>query len=348
IRWRRPPTVAPSASTPNSASFAPGDSASRQPGPAAVQGRPSLPPKYPTVLLRAARPPLLAATIATALLVFAAPAGAKSFHFSRVDIAADLRPDGSMRVVERRTYTFDGSFRFATRSVVLRGAGGIQEISVADEGGPYRLANTEQPGTYQVKRSPGEAVIKWFYQARDEERTFAISYTLTDVVTVHRDVAEVYWKFVGAGGGGAGAGGPGPLHGVVTIADKTVLLTVRGLPAFTMVEGRVLFPPRVVPAATRRANRAALETIVAAETGFANRANQERAKARGFAAAWIAYPLVVGGLFLFLYLRRGREYEPRAPDEYYRELPGEYPPAELGVLWRFRRVRPAVCVPPAG
>jgi hypothetical protein len=43
--------------------------------------------------------------------------------------------------------------------------------------------------------------------------------------------------------------------------------------------------------------------------------------------------------FLF-WLRYGREFRPDFEGDYYRELPAEYSPAELGVLWRFGRPAP--------
>ncbi len=309
---------------------------------------------------RSVRSGFIGLALAAALLALIdLPAAAKSFHFSRVEITAEVRPDGSMRIVERRTFDFDGSFRWASYRLPLTGAGDIQDIRVADERGTYRQSASEDPGTYQVARSTGEVDIKWFYRARDERRTFTLSYLLTDVATVYTDVAEVFWKFIGTGwdvrsdevlitvrlpGGiprkDIRAWGHGPLQGVIAIEDGVARLTVRSLPAFTMVEGRILFPRSAVPEARRRLDRAAVEAILAQESALADQANRERLKARGLLGGLVAYPLVVMGLFLWLYLRYGREYEPTVPGEYYRELPGEYPPAELGVLWRFRRVRP--------
>jgi uncharacterized membrane protein len=309
---------------------------------------------------RSVRSGFIGLALAAALLVLIAfPAAAKSFHFSRVEITAEVRPDGSMRIVERRAFEFDGSFRWASYRLPLTGAGDIQDIRVADERGTYRQSASEDPGTYQVARSTGEVDIKWFYRARDERRTFTFSYLLTDVATVYTDVAEVFWKFIGTGWdvrsdevlitvrlpGGIPrkeirAWGHGPLQGVIAIEDGVARLTLRNLPAFAMVEGRILFPRSAVPEARRRLDRAAVGAILAQESAQADQANRERLKARGLLGGLVAYPLVVIGLFLWLYLRYGREHPPTVPDEYYRELPGEYPPAELGVLWRFRRVRP--------
>jgi uncharacterized membrane protein len=51
--------------------------------------------------------------------------------------------------------------------------------------------------------------------------------------------------------------------------------------------------------------------------------------------------IIIAAFMAFLFwLRYGREFRPDFEGDYYRELPAEYSPAELGVLWRFGRPAP--------
>ncbi len=119
------------------------------------------------------------------------------------------------------------------------------------------------------------------------------------------------------------------------------MLTVRGLPAATMVEGRIVFPKEVVPGARNRRPGAALQRIMREEGTWADQANRTRLVQRLLLVGFGAVPLIAIAAWFFLYLRFGREPEPGPPEGYYRELPADYTPAELGVLWRFGLVQPA-------
>lgn len=318
-----------------------------------------------TVLFRRA---VLAAGLLTVLLAawFTIPtAEARSFVFARVEIDATVGPDGSLRIVEERTYRFDGSFSWASYRLPLTGASRIREIRIADERGPYAhdgqvaAGQNPAPGRYVVSRDTDAVLIRWGFRAADESRTFVISYVLDDVVTVYSDVAELYWKFIGTGwdrpteavqvtvrlpgrvpAEQIRAWGHGPLHGDVRPVAGGAVLSVRGLPASTMVEGRVIFPPNVVPQARQRRAEAALQRILSEEGRWAAAANRARMAARTAQFGLLGLPIMVLGLWGWLYLRHGREPEPGYPQTYYRDLPGAYTPAELGVLWRFGGVKP--------
>ncbi|MGH2374643.1 MAG: DUF2207 domain-containing protein, partial [bacterium] len=194
--------------------------------------------------------------------------------------------------------------------------------------------------------------LRWAFQAADQQKTFVIGYVLKDVVTRYSDVAELYWKFIGTGWDvqsdevlvtvllpGAlrqdiKAWGHGPLHGRVEIEDGRVVLRVRGLPARTMVEGRILFPARLVP---RRPvlNEVRLPGVTAEETRVAAEANRLRLLHRANLASIPVLPLLALTMYLWVYLGHGREHQPRFEGDYIRELPRRYPPAILGTLWRF-------------
>ncbi len=311
--------------------------------------RAMLTPGHPGIVLQVVTCCLLA-LLGTGLWV--TQAAAKSYTFGRVDIAAEVRPDGSMQIAEQRTYDFRGSFTWATYTLKLHGSSGVSDVTVSDETGPYRRSRSRTPGTYEVSVGADEMHLRWSFQAADQRRTFFIHYVLKDVVTRYSDVAELHWKFIGTGWDvqsdevlvtvllhGAlrqeiKAWGHGPLHGRVEIEDGRVVLRVRGLPAGTMVEGRILFPARLVPYLPA-VNQIRLPGVIAEETGAAAEANRLRLLHRANLASVPLLPLLALAVYLVIHLRYGREHRPRFEGDYLRELPQRYPPAVLGTLWRF-------------
>jgi uncharacterized membrane protein len=288
-------------------------------------------------------------------LVLAAPAAsalAKSYSFERVDVAARVERDGALSVTETRTYRFSGPFTWATYTLERRGWTDVADISVADEVGPYVLATSEAPRTYSVDLSAERLSLKWHFRAEDETRTFKIRYRVGGVVTRYQDTAELYWQFVGTGWDvpstsvrvavripGAArddlrAWGHGPPNGVVAIGDGEVTLDVAGLDANTMVEGRILFPARLVPGA-RFEDEPALPRIQSEEAGWARRANRLRL------TPWLNLALfpvsILAGLaaWLALYVRYGKEHRVRLDHPYLREPPADHSPAILGALLRW-------------
>jgi len=160
----------------------------------------------------------------------------------------------------------------------------------------------------------------------------------------------------------------GPLQGEVTRTDTpSMLVTVESLPPNTFVECRATFPTSAVPAAARKVDKDGLSQILAEETRWADQANEirdrvrqqlERGESVDMASvyrelelsrepAWrqwlvkndlsIALAMLVAALLAFVAIRikYDREYRPEFEGDYYRELPAEYTPAVLGVLWRF-------------
>ncbi len=249
---------------------------------------------------------------ATVIPLWLALAGNKSYEFPRVRIDATVRPDGSLNLVERRTFDFDGEFSFAYFTVAWP-FDRITGFRVAEGG--RQLA---------VEREPYAAGFRgtWYFDAEDEEQTFTISYTARCAVDVYQDTAHLNWQFIGTGWeaptesavvrvgfpprtagarnklrpveecpaeppvaeldtvpltpGDVLAWGHGPLQGEVRIpSPDTVVLDVRDVEPFTFVEGSIVFPKDVVPFAYQLPfdERAG---IVAEETRLAQEANATR------------------------------------------------------------------------
>ncbi len=250
---------------------------------------------------------VLTVTVALGILAFPGTAQAKSYNVSDLHIVATVNPDGSMDIVETRTFNFSGSFSWVIQDLSLAGSSGITDIKVSENGKAYALAESG-PGTYSYRQAGNKIEITWRFSATDALRTFVLSYRVKGAVVAHLDVAELYWKFVGdewevpssnvlvelnlprnstslpapepspgKTPGDVRAWGHGPLSGEVRITSPVkVTWTVPRLPARTFLEGRVTFAKELVPQAARTSGRVALRTILAEEEALASKANRAR------------------------------------------------------------------------
>ncbi|MFW5981958.1 MAG: DUF2207 domain-containing protein [Halanaerobiaceae bacterium] len=294
---------------------------------------------------------------------------ARDYHFPLLEIDLYLQEDGSIRVIENRSIQFQGKFTGFYQEIITDGEFKIDNIVVKENGIPYERNHSNTPGpegTYFIEENNERVLIDWSYSAENEVRTFTLEYDLYDTILVHEDIAEFYYKFIGDGWDkpteevfiklhlpgevesidDIRAWGHGPLHGDVNILNKnTISWEVKPLLANNMLEGRVTFPVELVPAANRFTNRIALPGILEEEQSWADEANRQRVEAQEelerqkareekeviLAILIIFLSIIIASIFWNKY---GKEFKADFQGEYYRELPNDYSPAELGVLWR--------------
>lgn len=291
-------------------------------------------------------------------------AQARSYSFPEVNITAEVLEDGSMLVNEERTVQFNGTYSGLFQWIYKDPGVDIVDVVVSEDGVQYEFnpGSTYGPaGTYYIVDEPGQFYVDWSFNATDEQRTFTLNYRVLNAVKVHADVAELYYKFIGdesemgtqkvyiwlilppgAERQDLRAWGHGPPDGEVYIADeRSIVWQVNKLPARTFVEGRVTFPPALVPGSTNLTDRAALPGILAEEEAWADQANRERFMSR---ASWLIAVMLIllsGIAAFFFWYKYGRKHRTTFDGAYYRELPSAHTPAEVGVLWRFGKVIPA-------
>ena len=132
--------------------------------------------------------------IAVLLLCLPASGLAKTYAIEKIAVDAEVASDGALHVSEEITYRFSGKFSFANREIPLAAGERISDISVSEDGLDYVRSSSEDRHTFSVVEPRGQVKIKWFYRARNERRTFRISYTLHGVVKRYPDVAELNHK----------------------------------------------------------------------------------------------------------------------------------------------------------
>lgn len=288
----------------------------------------------------------------------------RSYYVSSFDIRAELDPAGNMTVLENITYEFDGSFRGVYRTLKTAGSDGIDGIEIyKKQNGKlvyFAESNTEEENTYQILKEKDGIRLKIFSTSEDESKTFGIRYRVLNAAVKYNDTGELYWKFMGDETDvktenfrvkitiPAGAAkddirlfGHGSLSGNMEILDgRNVLLTVEKLPPHNFVEARVLFPKGLIGDSQRVVNKDMLPSIMSEEERWAEEANARRIKARlalGFSFVFALFEIL---LIFYLYIKYDKEFKTRFDGEYFRELPGNYSPAVLSVLWNFGRVQP--------
>ncbi|MDZ7399705.1 MAG: DUF2207 domain-containing protein [candidate division KSB1 bacterium] len=287
----------------------------------------------------------------------------KRYSIDQIRIQAEVLADGSLRIVEDRSYRFWGSFRWADYSLPLKKLGRVTDFELSENQERYLPAADQSPGSYQISQDNERFYVKWFYRAKDEKRTFRLSYRVTDAVTVYDDVAEFYYKFVSerneqsigavevtaklpepADTSQVRAWAHGPLHGQLVFENGEIRLWAMPLPAGTYWEVRCIFPREWVPAAEKRTEARARERIMAEERLLAEQANALRAKQQQRAAFRAKYQgqamelsiiLALAGVLALvaIYHRSGRPYAVRRSGRYSSEIPRDLPPAVASYVY---------------
>lgn len=122
---------------------------------------------------------------------------AKSFSIERVEVLAAVQPNGQVHITERRTYQFNGEFSQADYILPRRGFDEISAISISEHGESYlRTDGGRDEGTFFIREFNNRIELVWNYRARDEIRTFEISYLLDGALIVGYDYAEFFWTYL--------------------------------------------------------------------------------------------------------------------------------------------------------
>lgn len=291
----------------------------------------------------------------------------KSYSFNEVRINAAVLTDGSMQINEQRTADFKGSYSRMFVDIPIIGFKELSDIQVSEGSKQYlstKITADRPDGQYSVTKQNNSYHIEWYFKTDGGRRIFNLSYKVVDCVKVYPDVAELNWKFigersevgiknvtvvlnipVGAKLAEVRAWGHGPLNGQVKInSPQEVVWQVQDLPAMRFLEGRVVFPVQLVPQAKPVSGSPGLPSILAQEQQWQTQADNERARARLEIAGGLLLAIIGSLLALVIYRRWGRRFKPDLQVDYYRELPGQYSPADTAVLYYFKEMKAAAVV----
>ncbi|MFH2118123.1 MAG: DUF2207 domain-containing protein, partial [Candidatus Paceibacterota bacterium] len=258
--------------------------------------------------------------------IFSTQVQAKEYSINSLTVDATIQPDGSMTVTEQRVYDFRDDFAFAYQYLYHQPDQTLDphrsepyEIrirSLCDESKCYSFLPSNQVDlndrrnniidTFTVAQDAKATYIQWHFSAIFEPKTFTLSYTVDNAVTIHEDAAELYWQFVGSEWeapqrnilitvnlpeGIEDEQIAAWMHevqgGVVSIVDNhTVTFQLDNNPTGKFTEGRIIFPREVMTGGA--AGSASRELIVGQENEFITRTKQANQWVSWFGLAWTA------------------------------------------------------------
>ncbi len=281
----------------------------------------------------------------------------KQYFINSIKINAEIWADGSLHIDEARTYNFRGRFSWADYNLPLQKLGAVNDFSLHEKNNVYVEGNGKQPGTYQQIQDEDRFYVKWFYQAKNESRTFILNYRIKQAAIVHNDIAEFYFKFVGADQSRSAdsvrvslklpqfadtthvrAWLHTSLNGEYRFKDGFIEFWVNPLPRKCFFETRVIFPVAWIPEASKFSQEAKLTAILTEEKELVEQTNALRQKAiqkekfktnYSQAALEANIILVVLGLalFLFLYQKFGQAHDVHFRGKISSEIPTDISPA---------------------
>lgn len=323
----------------------------------------------------AACPSLVLAWVVGLALVLltlgARPASAREYEVDGVSIDATVMADGSISVVEQRTYVFKGSFNGIYWSVprgIFEGReveSSIGSLGVMEEGSLREFVPAEDgaAGTYELSEQDDCWSLKLYWPAEDETVVFQVSYVMSGLATRWSDTAELYWQYVPVdeesdvewtnvtatvhlpvpsgepvkAGENVRAWAHGPLDGTVSIDGADVVLFSPGVGSREFLEARIAFPPSWL-SKVRATDEVRLETILAEEDQWAKEANAARRRARLVAYGFPGLMSAIGigsvvAAIVGKKRRRAKAPKPQFDDKYLRDVPTNDHPAVLGMLY---------------
>ena len=300
---------------------------------------------------------------------------AKSYRITGVSIDAQLQTDGSMDVIESRTFKFSGSFSFVFRTLATQDRVTFQDFRVSENGRFYELSDSGRPGTYRVTRPSGQIEVRWFFDAKNESRTFDFHYRVLNAVARHEDVAVLYYQFISGDWDRVSQNvrlhvkPPGNLlqsqlnewlHGPLWAesrieTDGSITAWCEHLPSRTYLEIRALYPPDKFRGAPSYAGtvRSRIINEEARWVEESNRMREEAIKERDEASRkmeareqrqeqgkWVVIVLSVLGLGFAWRNYRKYGQRPSLPPsvKYASDIPENIPPALVGYLLSNREI----------
>ena len=293
---------------------------------------------------------------------------AKTYHIIQVNIDAQLHPDGSMDILESRTFQFDGQFSFVFRTLPSSAPVTFDDFRISENGKMYRRSESQEPGTYRITQNSDGIEVRWFFHANNESRTFDFFYRVKDAIQRYKDSSVLYYKFISeewdhpSGYVRLRLKPPAPvsknrinewLHAPLWAEsriedDGTILAWCENLPAFQYFEIRTLYPSELFSETAEQPGYIRSK-IMSAEARWAEKANRQRKMARQKVAArekresqgrWIVIILSVLGLFgtCSLYKKYAKRPDLPPPVQISSEIPEQTPPALVGYLLGNREV----------
>ena len=264
--------------------------------------------------------------------------------------------NGEISAIEGNSTLYDGSSITDVKVGSISDDGDLtfddfnRSVNYFDE---VSYASNGTASKYTYDTFMNEVNLKLFNPS-DLNEIFYIEYTVTDVVVVHEDIAELAWNTLGDGyrenigdyevkvilpssDSDYRVWLHGPLNGEIERTNnKEALGTFNFLGAYNPVSVRLIFDKSLVPNATKTSGLIAKDAIIDYQTELSNEANREREKIQRQNMILIISSSIWGviaiGLAVSVYLREKKMKKTAFNMEYFRDFPGSYGPEVLEYL----------------
>lgn len=211
-----------------------------------------------------------------------------------------LLENGDLVIIEDITYRLDDDSNGIIRDIDLREIDSIKDVSVAElvDGREIEYvldpdAENGDSNAYNYYMEYDYFNIKLFSPSEDEVKTFRFRYTIANAAVRHRDIGELYYKFLGESNQtpiknftaliqlpnfnreDIKTFAHGPLNGRIHFTDNDLIrLDVENVPTKTFIEARILFPLDYIPLSMNIGN-SSLNEILNEEEQFARNLEEE-------------------------------------------------------------------------
>jgi len=205
-------------------------------------------------------------------------------------------------------------------------------------------------GNYVFWQEDNILNYKMYQKAEDEVIAFLISYTVSDAVVIHEDVAELYWNFIGSNftdkiynlkikvqlpeednSEKFRYWAHGDITGEIkALNNRTLFAEMKSLEKNTIIDIRTTFNKELISDRTslRFSKENALEKILEVETKRAEEVNKQREFIRfmyNFVQALTkVFYLINLIIWIWIYMKYDKEYKSNFNAQYYREFTGNY------------------------
>ena len=262
-------------------------------------------------------------------------------EISAIEGNSDLYDGSSITDIRVGSISDDGELTFDDFN---RDVNYFDEVSYASNGDSKKYTNTYYMGEDYLK----------IYNSSDLDEIFYIEYTVTDVVVVHEDIAELAWNTLGDGyrenigdyevkvvlpnsDSDYRVWLHGPLNGEIERTNnKEAVGTFNFLGAYNPVSVRLIFNKDLVPNATKVSGLTAKDAIIDYQTKLSDEANQEREKIQRqnmmLIIASSIWGIIAVSLAVSVYLREKKMKKTTFNMEYFRDFPASYGPEVLEYL----------------
>ncbi len=121
----------------------------------------------------------------------------KKYSITKVDIIGQLSEDGSMHVLENRTYKYKGRFKYAFQRLNKTPGINYNNIFISEGKKKYKYSDSKEIETFKITENDDFVEVRWFFKAKNESKTFTLEYTISNLVKKYTDTAVLYYQFIG-------------------------------------------------------------------------------------------------------------------------------------------------------